>query len=177
MQGITVGMIIAQAQQRAVLAGMQPGQPFPPDHGIYDPVTDGPETVSWFAVVLTGNAVGQGNRMAALPAADDPIMRNAGLTFEELVPRIRNLLHIGAVVFQEGELHANQLYFSAGFQERLMREMEVQGLIAPVEAWIHRLVCAAARRYAAPPAAGANARRENDREFKCGFMRRALVVS
>jgi len=81
-------------------------------------------------------------RLAALPTADDPIMRDAGFTFEELVPAIRNLLTSDQVRFEAGDLAHGVFYVTAAFQDRLMREMDAQGVLAPLEVWIHQLVCA-----------------------------------
>jgi len=81
-------------------------------------------------------------RLAALPTADDPIMRDAGFTFEQLVPTIRDMLTSGLVRFEEGDLAHGVFYVTANLQDRLMREMDARGVLAPLEAWIRQLVCA-----------------------------------
>ena len=107
-------------------------------------MTGGPATVSWLFGVMIGHAMSPelSARLAALPTADDPIMRDAGFTFEELVPAIRNLLTSDQVRFEAGDLAHGVFYVTAAFQDRLMREMDAQGVLAPLEVWIHQLVCA-----------------------------------
>ena len=139
---------MASINERARLlpinAAQQVGRPFPPEYGIYDSVTGGPATVSWLFVVLIGHAMSPelSARLAALPTADNPIMRGAGFTFEALVPTIRDMLTSGLVHFEEGDLAHGVFYITAAFQDRLMHEMDVEGVLAPLDAWIRQLVCA-----------------------------------
>jgi hypothetical protein len=143
-QWVSLASIIARALLLPINAAQQVDQPFPPAYGIYDPLTGGPATVSWLFVVLIGHAASPelSARLAALPTADDPIMRGAGFTFEQLVPTIRDMLTSGMVRFEAGDLAQGVFYITADFQDRLMREMDVQGVLAPLEAWIRQLVCA-----------------------------------
>ena len=143
-QWVSLASIIARALLLPINAAQQVGQPFPPAYGIYDPLTGGPATVSWAMVVLFGHAASPelSARLAALPTADDPIMRDGGFTFEQLVPTIRDLLTSGIVRFEAGDLAQGVFYITANFQDRLMREMDARGVLAPLEAWIRQLVCA-----------------------------------
>jgi len=115
-----------------------------PQQGVADPSTGHPATASWAFVVLFGHAIGEGDRLAALPTADDPIMRGAGFTFEELLPTIRDLLTSGIVPVLNTDLDSSRFYINAAFQNRLMDALRNMGRLEPLEAWIGLLVCGSA---------------------------------